>query len=402
MIESIRGGVSVLCDDGVCDETNPGVLTLSAVTSGEFRPEACKRALTAEIGRLSVPVRAGTILITRKNTPELVGRVALVRKDYPHLHLPDLIWEICPKAGVDARWLYAFLSSPSFRAIVEQGAAGSSQSMVGISRDVVLTARAQLPSLDEQQRISAVLDMWDDAISSADRLIIARSLLLAGHAKEVFFPAFSGQPPQGWTTFRLGALFDERDERGGSGRLLSVTGDRGIIDRDDLGRKDTSNNDKSTYKRVGVGDIAYNTMRMWQGVSALSTLDGLVSPAYTVVAPRANIDGVYAAFLFKQQHMIDRFWRYSQGLVDDTLNLKYPHFSEVIVNIPTLAQQRRDVNALALFSKATSAAVELAALLRRQKRGLMQKLLTGEWCVPVTGDALAPGGPAADRLEAAE
>ncbi|GAM02696.1 type I restriction-modification system specificity subunit [Sphingomonas parapaucimobilis NBRC 15100] len=141
---------------------------------------------------------------------------------------------------------------------------------------------------------------------------------------------------------------------------------------------------------------------MWQGVSALSTLDGLVSPAYTVVAPRANIDGVYAAFLFKQQHMIDRFWRYSQGLVDDTLNLKYPHFSEVIVNIPTLAQQRRDVNALALFSKATSAAVELAALLRRQKRGLMQKLLTGEWCVPVTGDALAPGGPAADRLEAAE
>lgn len=43
-----------------------------------------------------------------------------------------------------------------------------------------------------------------------------------------------------------------------------------------------------------------------------------------------------------------------------------------------------------------------ADLLRRQKRGLMQKLLTGQWRVPATGDAFAPGGPAADRLEAAE
>lgn len=43
-----------------------------------------------------------------------------------------------------------------------------------------------------------------------------------------------------------------------------------------------------------------------------------------------------------------------------------------------------------------------AALLRLQKRGLMQKLLTGEWRVHATGDAFAPGGPAADRLEAAE
>ena len=46
--------------------------------------------------------------------------------------------------------------------------------------------------------------------------------------------------------------------------------------------------------------------------------------------------------------------------------------------------------------------VDAVSALRRQKRGLMQKLLTGEWRVPATDDALAPGGPAADRLEAAE
>lgn len=35
---------------------------------------------------------------------------------------------------------------------------------------------------------------------------------------------------------------------------------------------------------------------------------------------------------------------------------------------------------------------------RRQKRGLMQKLLTGEWQVPDTIDRLMPGGDAAVAL----
>lgn len=39
-----------------------------------------------------------------------------------------------------------------------------------------------------------------------------------------------------------------------------------------------------------------------------------------------------------------------------------------------------------------------AALLRRQKRGLMQKLLTGEWPVPESIDRLMPGGDAAAAL----
>ena len=65
-----------------------------------------------------------------------------------------------------------------------------------------------------------------------------------------------------------------------------------MIPRDQLDKRDTSNPDKAKYKRVAVGDIAYNTMRMWQGVSALASLEGIVSPAYTVAVPTDKIHGL--------------------------------------------------------------------------------------------------------------
>ncbi|MFO4987002.1 hypothetical protein RCK87_24985, partial [Salmonella enterica subsp. enterica serovar 1,4,[5],12:i:-] len=94
-----------------------------------------------------------------------------------------------------------------------------------------------------------------------------------------------------------------------------------------LERRDTSAEDKSNYKVIRKGDIGYNTMRMWQGVFGLSAHDGIVSPAYTVVTPdRSRILGEFASHLFRHPRVVHTFRRYSQGLVDDTLLLKYPHF----------------------------------------------------------------------------
>ena len=69
----------------------------------------------------------------------------------------------------------------------------------------------------------------------------------------------------------------------------------------ELDRHDNSNSDKSKYKKVCVGDIAYNSMRMWQGASGFSPYEGIVSPAYTVVKPKDGIDSLFFAYMFKQK-----------------------------------------------------------------------------------------------------
>lgn len=183
----------------------------------------------------------------------------------------------------------------------------------------------------------------------------------------------------GWKKVRLGELFAERNETNKTGlELLSITGTRGIIPRSDLEGKDNSNNDKSKYLKVCVGDIAYNTMRMWQGISALSSYEGIVSPAYTVLVPLKEVFAPYFSYLFKLRAMINIFYRNSQGLVDDQRSLKYHNFARIMVTIPPLLEQKRIAEILIEQDKLIALKERLIAAKKKQKKWLMQNLLSGK------------------------
>jgi len=113
------------------------------------------------------------------------------------------------------------------------------------------------------------------------------------------------------------------------GELISVTINEGIKRFAELGRHDNSNEDKSKYKKVCIGDIAYNSMRMWQGASGYSPYEGIVSPAYTVLVPNLGINSQCLAYHFKLPEMIHTFQINSQGITSDTWNLKFPVLSEI-------------------------------------------------------------------------
>ena len=132
-----------------------------------------------------------------------------------------------------------------------------------------------------------------------------------------------------WEQRKLGDCFTERVESMPGGELISVTINEGIKKFSELGRHDNSNDDKSKYKKVCVGDIAYNSMRMWQGASGYSPYEGIVSPAYTVLSPNSGINSKCLAYQFKLPEMIHIFQINSQGITSDNWNLKYPALSEI-------------------------------------------------------------------------
>ncbi len=131
-----------------------------------------------------------------------------------------------------------------------------------------------------------------------------------------------------WEQRKLGDCVTERVESMPEGELISVTINDGIKKFSELGRHDNSNDDKSKYKKVCVGDIAYNSMRMWQGASGCSPYEGIVSPAYTVLSPKAGINSKCLAYQFKLPEMMHTFQINSQGITSDNWNLKYPALSE--------------------------------------------------------------------------
>lgn len=237
-----------------------------------------------------------------------------------------------------------------------------------------------IPPLPEQRKIAEVLSTWDRAIEKQTLLVEKLELRKKGLMQQLLtgkkrLPGFNGK----WEKEKLGKLFDERNEtKMPSLPLLSITADKGVISQTASEKKDTSNEDKSKYKRICPGDIGYNTMRMWQGRCALSKLEGIVSPAYTIVSPHNDVNPFYMEMLFKQPFMVYRFWTHSQGLVNDTLNCKYPAFSQVKVTIPEIEEQNAIAEILSFCDKEIALAKQKLDTLRQQKKGLMQVLLTGK------------------------
>ena len=236
------------------------------------------------------------------------------------------------------------------------------------------------PPYEEQELINSALKLWDTAIEKQSELVEKLKLrkqalmqqLLTGKKR---LPGFSGE----WKEVKLGDVFDERNETNRDDLpLLSITGDKGVIYQSDSDKRDISNDDKSKYKRICPNDIGYNTMRMWQGRSALSELEGIVSPAYTIVTLRENVNVRFMAMLIQQPRVVYDFWTHSQGLVSDTLNCKYPDFCQVKVRIPTKEEQTAIASVLVKADKEIELAKDKLASLRSQKRGLMQQLLTGK------------------------
>ena len=144
-----------------------------------------------------------------------------------------------------------------------------------------------------------------------------------------------------WEQRKLGNLFNERKERSTEGELLSVTLSNGVTKFSDLNKKDNSNIKSGNYKIVKRNDIPYNSMRMWQGASGVSSYDGIVSPAYTVLIPNKNSNSNFYAVLFKKKSILNLFTRFSQGLTSDTWNLKYPILKDINVPFTNLEEQKR-------------------------------------------------------------
>jgi type I restriction enzyme S subunit len=272
-------------------------------------------------------------------------------------------------------WLYYFLENNKQRL---QTLAGKTAVPI-VSKSTFEKFKIIVPLLPEQTRIAEVLSTWDKAISNVQTTIEQVELrnkwlmqeLLTGKRR---LKGFSGE----WKEYHLGDMFAERNETKNEELPLLSVGQNGIYPQADSIKRDISNDDKSKYKKICHGDIGYNTMRMWQGRSALSSLEGIVSPAYTILKPKKVSDSLFFSYLFKTPKLMNLFWRNSQGLVDDTLNCKYKDFSIIKLHLPDKEEQIAIAQVLQAANKEVQVLRSKLDKLKEQKKGLMQVLLTGK------------------------
>jgi type I restriction enzyme S subunit len=238
-----------------------------------------------------------------------------------------------------------------------------------------------LPLIDEQRKISRILSVWDNAIEKTEALIAAKEkqfewltsnlINRAGHKRT----AASG----------LMTEVSKRNKNSTIERVLSVTNHSGFVLPEEQFERRVASANVSNYKVVEQGQYAYNPSRI--NVGSIARLDdwenGILSPMYVVFkldTKKACSD--YFLHWLNSSEARQRIKNSAQGSVRETVSFK--DLGAIDIPLPAMDVQKDVTYKLNLAQKEISLLKNTLEQYRSQKRGLMQKLLTGEWQVGST------------------
>jgi type I restriction enzyme S subunit len=194
-----------------------------------------------------------------------------------------------------------------------------------------------------------------------------------------------GEVPEGWEVLPARSLFREIVDRDHPDeKMLSVTIKDGVIPQSNLlegsSSKDASNLDRSSYKLVQPGDIAYNKMRAWQGAAGCSSVRGIVSPAYIVLRARGPMRPRFAHRLLRIPAFAKEAERWSYGITSDQWSLRAGDFRQIYFPMPPVATQATIVRFLDVadsrIDRFIAAKERLIELLDEEKQAIVRHAVT--------------------------
>ena len=187
-----------------------------------------------------------------------------------------------------------------------------------------------------------------------------------------------GVVPKEWRTPKAREVFIPVSNKNNNGDLevLSVTQDKGVIPRSQVDI-DIKYNEASVvgYKLVQKGNFVIS-LRSFQGGIEYSDYNGVVSPAYTVLENAIDICHTFYKYYFKTPDYINRLSIAVYGIRDGK-QISYNDFSTISIPLPPLPEQKAIAEILTQQDRLIDLLQKLIDEKRRQKKYLMQTLLTG-------------------------
>lgn len=285
---------------------------------------------------------------------------------------------------IDGEFLYYFMLAQDLGRFCQESAVPS------VNQGHLSSIEISLPTLTEQRKIAEILRTWDDAIEKLEALRAAnlrrriwmRTHLFSGRTR---LPGYTGE----WRTVPLSeVLHDHGSKSTGAEEVYSVSVHKGLVNQvEHLGRSFSAAN-TDHYNRVIPGDIVYTkspTGDFPLGIIKQSKIDRevIVSPLYGVFTPQSYALGVILDALFESPLAARNYLHpLVQKGAKNTIAVTNRQFLEGKLHLPMDPDEQAAIADVVNTSQAELACfdAEIQAL-TDQKRGLMQKLLTGEWRV---------------------
>ena len=331
-------------------------------------------------------LQEGDLLFVRSNgSKALVGRCLLIPALREEVSFSGFtIRARLHQPSASAEYISHLMRSDSVRRQLHEFGGGTNIS--NLSQDILNGLRIVIPP--EHAKIAAILSAWDEAIEQTRALTAVAKRrkkalmqqLLTGRKR---LPGFAVP----WKKMSIGVLLEEVERPvtwadDATYCLLSVRrASGGAFLREE--RRGSEILTKTMFQ-AKAGDFLISKMQVLHGAMALvpEHLDGMhISGSYIALRPRstATIDSEFFTMLSSTPEFYHLTYLSSYGVHIEKMTFNLEWFLQSIVRIPTNISEQRAITAvLTTADEAIKTQEAKCTALERQKKGLMQKLLTGE------------------------
>ena len=253
-----------------------------------------------------------------------------------------------------------------------------------VNNETVLTGEVYFPGYSEQKKIVGFLTILDERIRQQRNLVEALKKYKRGVIQHIFRRSHGQTESQQWQQVRLGDIFKKVSRRNTDGKIKNVitnSAEYGLIPQRDFFDKDIAiEGNTENYYVIENGDFVYNPRKSITapyGPFNRYTLkdQGIISPLYTCLVLKVNINPSYLAWYFKS----DAWHRYiydngSQGVRHDRVSMTDDLLMGIPVIFPDRTTQDSIANALDLVENRLHLAQNKMDLLNMTRKGFMQQL----------------------------
>ena len=241
-----------------------------------------------------------------------------------------------------------------------------------ISANEVRKIKIAVPASKEQEKISKLLALLDERITTQNKIIDKLQSLIKGISNRLLY-ADNGM------SIRIEEILIERSERtkkNNQYEILSSTVN-GIFSQRDYFSKDIASDNNVGYKIIHLHDIVLSPQNLWMGnINFNDKFDiGIVSPSYKVFSIADGFDKKYVAALLKTHHALYNYMLVSeQGASTVRRNLNYEAFEQLVFKIPSLNKQQEIGHVISLLKSQLENANLLIKTYNSQKQYLLRQM----------------------------
>lgn len=281
---------------------------------------------------------------------------------------------------INAKYFYYLFSQKFYKRVMSMTAKSSVDS---VRLEMISKMEIEYPSINEQETIANYFTSLDSQISASTSRLASLKQMKAASLQAMFpqegetvpkirFKGFEGE----WKKVKADSIFKTFNEKNRPDLpVLSATQDRGMVTRESIGYNifhDTSN--EATYKHILPGQFVIH-LRSFQGGFAHSEIEGIASPAYTIMDFK-NKDlyhDYYWRYVFMSKEFIKRLELITYGIRDGR-SISYDEFKEMSFLVPSKEEKIKIASYLKNLDRQISLQSQRLEKLKQIKSACLDKM----------------------------